>query len=120
MAKNTAAAVAAVKALTIPEIEEQIWKLEGIRVILRLPRQLASTHPGGYDWERASNHDACVAHIADRLKRVFGQLVQFVIVRGDGKVIDVDVDAKRTSAALAPIRNSYKAPVVRAKKVAAK
>lgn len=122
MAKNTTAPapVADVKALTIPQIEEQIWKLEGIRVVLRLPRQLASTHPGGYDWERASNHDACVAHIAHRLKRVFGQWVQFVIVRGDGKIIDVDVDGARTSAALSTIRNSYKAQVTRAKKTAAK
>jgi len=118
--KTVAAPVAAVKALTIPEIEDQIWKLEGVRVVLRLPRQLASTHPGGYDWERASNHDACVAHIADRLKRVFGQRVQFVIVRGDGKIIDVDVDGNRTSAALSTIRNSYKPAVTRKPKKSAK
>lgn len=106
---------------TVATIEDQIFKLEGVRVIIRLPEYVGgATSDGlGYDWTRKLNHDETVAHLHDRIRRVFGHPVSFVCVRGDGTIVEARAGEGRLSTPLSSFRDSYK-KTARAKKAAAK
>jgi len=94
---------------TIRQIEEQIFQREGIRVVIRLPGFLGATPNNGlgYNFERALGGDRTVAHLWFRLRRIFGGDVPFVVVRGDGKIIEAVPGGGRLSVLLSTIRNTY-------------
>ncbi|QVD49318.1 hypothetical protein LUCX_248 [Xanthomonas phage vB_XciM_LucasX] len=74
----------------VSEIEEQILERERFRVILRLPTFLAAAHsPDGYHYKRALGDEQTIAHLYERLYRVFGEAVSFVVIYNDGRVINV-------------------------------
>ncbi len=97
------------KFLTVADVERQVWEMEGIRIVLRLPEYIlpALNNNGGYDYVRATNHTATLGDLQRRLERgVFGHPVEFTVVRGDYKVINVT--AKRPSSTLlSSIRKTY-------------
>jgi hypothetical protein len=94
---------------TVRQIEEQVFEREGIRIVIRLPGFLGSVpnHGLGYNYERALGGDKQVAHLWFRLRRIFGGDVPFVVVRGDGKIIEAAPGGGRLNAALSTIRNTY-------------
>lgn len=94
--------------LTIRQIEQQIFEREGFHVILRLPTFLAAAPENGvgYNYQRALSGDSCVAHLWERLRKTFGTEVEFVVIRGDGKIVDGGTAAGRNML-LSTIRNTY-------------
>ncbi|WJJ55077.1 hypothetical protein [Xanthomonas phage RTH11] len=133
MAKNTTApsatpnAKVVKKALrksavcTISTVEDQVWKVEGIRIVIRLPEYVgaAASDGLGYDYLRALPHNDVLAALSLRLNKVFGHPVSFVAVRGDGTIVEARAGEGRLSTLLSSFRDSYK-QTARAKKAAAK
>lgn len=95
---------------TVSTIEDQIFKLEGIRVIIRLPEYVggAASDGLGYDWTRMLNRDETVGHLSDRIERVFAHPVSFVCVRGDGTIVEIRAGKGQRSTLLSSLRESYK------------
>lgn len=93
----------------VADIEEQIWALENIRVVIRLPEFLCVAPDGGsgYAYERALAKDSCIAHLHARVMKTFGRDVSFVVIKGDGTRLDVSPGNGRMSVALSKIRSSY-------------
>lgn len=94
---------------TIRQIEEQVFKREGIRIVIRLPGFLGAVPNNGlgYNFERALGGDRTVAHLWFRMRKIFGGDVPFVVVRGDGKTIEAVAGGGRLSILLSTIRNTY-------------
>lgn len=93
----------------VSQIEDQIWVLENIRVVFRVPH-FVTTAPDngrGYSYERALGKDLSLAHLYARVLKVFGREVEFVVIKGDGSRLDVTPGNGRLSASLTSIRNSY-------------
>ena len=101
-----------VKIPTVADIERQVWELEGIRIVIRLPEDVASPlwSGQGYTYQRALNRKtALIAHLHDRLsKGVFGRALSFVVVDGAGYAYNVSYGQGATRAKLSTIRATYK------------
>lgn len=106
---------------TVSTVEDQVWKVEGIRVVIRLPEfaGAAASDGLGYDYVRALPHNDVLAALHLRLNKVFGHPVSFVAVRGDGTIVEARAGEGRLSTLLSSFRDSYK-QTARAKKAAAK
>lgn len=95
---------------TVSAVENQVWLREGIRIVIRLPEYAgAAARDGrGYDYKRAMNQDETVGQLSDRLERIFGHAVSFVLIRGTGDVVEVRAGEGRLSTKLSYFRDSYK------------
>ncbi len=93
----------------ISQIEDQIWALENIRVVIRQPHFLTTAPSGGkgYVFKRALARNNCLAHLHSRVLRTFGREVEFVVIKGDGSRLDVSPGNGRLSVPLSKIRDSY-------------
>lgn len=101
----------AIKSLVpnVSQIEDQIWNLENIRVVFRVPHFLtvAPAKGVGYVYKKRLATNFCVAHLLARIQKAFGRDVEFVIIKGDGSRLDVTPGNGRLSAPLSKIRDSY-------------
>lgn len=93
----------------VSQIEDQIWALENIRVVFRVPHFLtvAPNDGVGYNYERALGKDLCLAHLHSRILVTLGRGVEYVVIKGDGSRLDVTPGNGRLSVPLVKIRNSY-------------
>lgn len=75
---------------TLAEIEEQIWVLEGIRVVFRAPSSLASPYNDGkgYSFERRLSITSCVAHLRTRIGQIVPTDIPFEVYHSSGRVLE--------------------------------
>lgn len=95
---------------TIEQIEEQIWKREGVRIVLRLPQNLSTPLWGGqgYTYERALNYNNTISHLHDRLsKGVFGHPVSFVLIDGKGRPYHCRTGRVSSKITMEKLRKTY-------------
>lgn len=97
---------------TVADIEQQVWEIEGVRIVIRLPEFVASHlwKGQGYTYKRALNREtATIGHLCDRLsKGVFGAPVSFVVVDGRGTSFNCNQGIGQTQRPLRLIRATYK------------
>ena len=90
------------------EIEKEIWERENIRVVFRTQRGTApgDNNGSGYNYNNTLGDQRLVYHLARRIRKTVGKNIDYVIVRGDGKVITSKL-ATSSATKLGYVRKTY-------------
>lgn len=105
------------KAVTLPtfaELEEQIFALEGIRVVFRttqasetIPRAIG---PEGYPFERKASDAYEIEYLYDRIWRTLGrpaEMIEVTIIDGYGQAFPLRLAMRKRRQSLGKLRKTY-------------